>query len=148
MSSNSTAFTSSPPPPSLSRAESAQAQARRLLNLIDSEFEALKKQDLTAFEALQPEKQALLTDLDALAKKIQQGTAGQTDTEEWRAFKDIILLCQEGYRRNETLIGRQLMAIRGALRALSGATGPDSVEMYDRLGQLTNHGRRDRYNEA
>jgi hypothetical protein len=40
------------------------------------------------------------------------------------------------------------LTIRAALQALSGAQGPDSVEMYDRLGQITQSGRRDRYNEA
>jgi flagellar biosynthesis/type III secretory pathway chaperone len=148
MPSNPSGFQSSPPPPSLSRSESALAQASRLLNLIDAEFESLKKQDLSAFESLQPEKLELLTQLDALAQKIQQGQVGDTDAEPWSQFKDTIRRCQDGYRRNETLISRQLMTIRGALRALSGANGPESVEMYDRLGQLTNHARRDRYNEA
>ncbi|MEY3992509.1 MAG: hypothetical protein RIS04_1272 [Pseudomonadota bacterium] len=141
-------FTASPPPPSLSRAELAQSQARRLLGLIDAEFEALKKQDLTAFEALQQEKLELLNQLGALAPKIQQGIVGATDTPEWADFKALIRQCQDNYRRNETLISRQLMTIRGALKALSGAGGPDSVEVYDRLGQLSNHSRRDRYNEA
>lgn len=148
MASPNSGFTASPPPPSLSRAESAQSQARRLLNLIDTEFEVLKKQDLAAFEALQPEKLELLNQLGALAKKIQQGAVGSTDEPEWADFKTLIRQCQDHYRRNETLISRQLMTIRGALQALSGSGRPDSVEMYDRLGQLTNHGRRDRYNEA
>lgn len=148
MSSPNSGFTASPPPPSLSRAESAQSQARRLLNLIDAEFETLKKQDLNAFEALQPEKLELLNHLGALAKKIQQGEVGPTEGPEWADFKALIRQCQDHYRRNETLINRQLMSIRGALQALSGAGRPDSVEMYDRLGQLTSHGRRDRYNEA
>lgn len=148
MSSSSTGFQSAPPPHSLSSAESALAQAMRLLNLIESEFDALKKQDLAAFELIQPEKLELLTQLDRLSQKIQQGTAGDTSTADWNSFKDTIRKCQDGYRRNETLIARQLMTIRGALRALSGTTGPESVEMYDRLGQLTNHARRDRYNEA
>jgi flagellar biosynthesis/type III secretory pathway chaperone len=148
MSSQNSGFTASPPPPSLSRAESAQSQASRLLNLIESEFEALKKQDLTAFEALQPEKLELLNHLGALAKKIQQGAVGPTEGPEWADFKALIRRCQDHYRRNETLINRQLMSIRGALQALSGSGRPDSVEMYDRLGQLTSHGRRDRYNEA
>lgn len=148
MSSHSSGFQSSPAPPSLSTSESALAQANRLLTLIDTEFEALKKQDLAAFEGIQPEKLDLLTQLDSLAQKIQQDQVGDTSTEQWAQFKDTIRRCQDGYRRNETLISRQLMTIRGALRALSGATGPESVEMYDRLGQLTNHARRDRYNEA
>ncbi|MEY5028283.1 MAG: hypothetical protein RLZ63_598 [Pseudomonadota bacterium] len=148
MSSPNSGFTASPPPPSLSRAESAQSQARRLLNLIDAEFEALKTQDLTVFESLQAEKLELLDQLGALAKKIQQGTVGATDGPEWADFKTLIRQCQDHYRRNETLINRQLLSIRGALQALSGAGRPDAVEMYDRLGQLTNHARRDRYNEA
>lgn len=148
MSEKSSGFQSSHPPPSLSFAEISHAAALRLLSLVDAEFEALKKQDLTGFEALQPEKLQLLEQLGEVAKKIEQGTLGDQSQREWLDFKDTVLRCRDGHRRNETLISRQLLTIRGALQALSGASGPDSVEMYDRLGQLTQHARRDRYNEA
>ena len=148
MSGTSSGFQPSSSPPTLSFAETSRAAATRLLSLIDAEFEALKKQDLPAFEALQPEKLQLLEQLGEVAKKIEQGTLGDAGETPWPDFKDLVRRCRDGHRRNETLISRQLMTIRGALQALSGAQGPDSVEMYDRLGQLTQSGRRDRYNEA
>jgi flagellar biosynthesis/type III secretory pathway chaperone len=148
MSEKSLGFQSSHPPPTLSFAETSHAAALRLLSLVDAEFETLKKQDLTGFEALQPEKLQLLEQLGEVAKKIEQGTLGDQNQPEWLDFKELVLHCRDGHRRNETLISRQLLTIRGALQALSGASGPDSVEMYDRLGQLTQHARRDRYNEA
>lgn len=148
MSEKSSGFQSLRSPPTLSFAELSHAAAQRLLSLVDAEFDALKKQDLAGFEALQPEKLQLLEQLGEVAKKIEQSTLGDHSQREWQDFKEIVLRCRDGHRRNETLISRQLMTIRGALQALSGASGPDSVEMYDRLGQLTQQSRRDRYNEA
>lgn len=73
MSEKTSGFQSSHPPPTLSFAETSYAAALRLLSLVDAEFEALKKQDLTGFEALQPEKLQLLEQLGEVAKKIEQG---------------------------------------------------------------------------
>lgn len=148
MSGKTSGFQPSSSPPTLSFVETSRAAATRLLTLIDAEFEALKKQDLTVFEAIQPEKVQLLDQLGDVAQRIEQGTLGDGAQEEWADFKELVRRCRDGHRRNETLISRQLMTIRSALQALSGAHGPDSVEMYDRLGQLTQSGRRDRYNEA
>ena len=116
--------------------------------MIDAEFDALKRQDLAAFESLQPEKLQLLEQLGDVAKKIEQGAQADQERAQWDDFKTLVHRCRDGHRRNETLISRQLLTIRGALQALSGANGSDSVEMYDRLGQMTLSGRRDRYNEA
>jgi flagellar biosynthesis/type III secretory pathway chaperone len=148
MSGKSSGFQPSSPPPTLSFVQISHAAALRLLSLINAEFEALKKQDLTSFEALQPEKLRLLEQLGDVAKKIEQGALDQEDRSPWEPFKELVSQCRDGHRRNETLISRQLMTIRGALQALSGANAPDSVEMYDRLGQITQSARRDRYNEA
>ncbi len=148
MSGKTSGFQPSSSPPKLSFAETSYAAATRLLSLMDAEFEALKKQDLTSFEALQPEKMQLLEQLGDVAKRIEQGTLGEHGQGEWADFKELVRRCRDGHRRNETLITRQLTTIRAALQALSGAQGPDSLEMYDRLGQLTQSGRRDRYNEA
>jgi flagellar biosynthesis/type III secretory pathway chaperone len=148
MSGKSSGFQPSSAPAALSFAETSHATALRLQSLIEAEFEALKRQDLTGFEALQPEKQQLLEQLGDVAKKIEQGALADQDRAQWDAFKALVHRCRDGHRRNETLISRQLMTIRGALQALSGANGPDSVEMYDRLGQITQSNRRDRYNEA
>ncbi len=148
MSGKTSGFQPSSSPPTLSFVETSRAAATRLLTLIDAEFEALKKQDLTVFEAIQPEKVQLLDQLGDVAQRIEQGTLGDGAQGEWADFKELVRRCRDGHRRNETLISRQLMTIRSALQALSGAHGPDSVEMYDRLGQLTQSGRRDRYNEA
>ncbi len=148
MSTQDKAFVAAPAPAALTLAQAAQVHADRFLVLIDAEFEALKKQDLSAFEALQPEKQTLLDLLGDVALKIQQSPPGLTDATEWSEFKGLIRRCQDGHRRNETLISRQLMTIRGALQALSGGQGTEALNMYDRQGQMTQHSRRDRYNEA
>lgn len=148
MSGKSSGFQPSATPPTLSFFETSSAAASRLLSLIDAEFDALKRQDLTAFESLQSEKLQLLEQLSDVARKIEQGALADQHRAQWDDFKAVVHRCRDGHRRNETLISRQLSTIRGALQALSGAQGSDSVEMYDRLGQITLSGKRDRYNEA
>jgi flagellar biosynthesis/type III secretory pathway chaperone len=113
-------------------------QAERLLTLLDSEFEALKIQDLTLFESYQSEKMSILQGLGAL-KLPESGPEVQA----WAPFLDLVKDCQDRHRRNQILIQRKLDAIRGALNTLQGAEAASSVEVYDKLGRLS-AGRRGR----
>ena len=97
----------------------AIGQAERLLTLLDSEFEALKIQDLTLFESYQSEKMSILHGLGAL-KLPESGPEMQA----WAPFLDFVKDCQDRHRRNQILIQRKLDAIRGALNTLQGAEGP------------------------
>ena len=45
--------------------------------------------------------------------------------------------CQQAHRRNETLVHHQLAAVRGALGALTADSALQSVEVYDRMGQMS-----------
>ena len=52
----------------------ALEQATKLKSLLESEFDALKTQDLTAFEEMQPKKVEILTYLasESLAERVTQ----------------------------------------------------------------------------
>jgi flagellar biosynthesis/type III secretory pathway chaperone len=107
-------------------------QAERLLALLDAEFEALKIQDLTAFESHQAEKAAILQELGALALP-EEGPEAQA----WEPFREVIRQCRDHHRRNQILVQRKLDAIRAALKTLQGADAASSVEVYDRMGRMS-----------
>ena len=107
-------------------------KAERLLALLDAEFEALKVQDLTAFESHQAEKSAILQELEGL-KLPEEGP----EAEAWEPFREVIRQCRDHHRRNQILVQRKLDAIRAALKTLQGADAASSVEVYDRMGRMS-----------
>lgn len=107
-------------------------QAERLLALLDAEFEALKIQDLAAFESHQAEKAAILQELSALNLP-EEGSEAQA----WEPFREVIRQCRDHHRRNQILVQRKLDAIRAALKTLQGADAASSVEVYDRMGRMS-----------
>ena len=106
---------------------------QRLDELLATEFEALKSRDLEGFEALQPEKNAVL---EKLAELAAWATAQQPVPEAWSALHDRLLASREAHLRNIQLMQRQLQAVRGTLQALQGEKA-QSVDLYDRLGQMS-----------
>ncbi len=105
-----------------------------LQQLLQQEFDALRKQNLDIFEALQPEKTQIF---DSLIRLTGVGTASnRLDDPEWDTFKNLITDCRDMHRRNEILITRKLDAIRGTLQTLNGGETTASVEVYDRLGRM------------
>ncbi len=134
-------------PPAASPELVASVQhALALKDLLEQEFEALRVQDLDAFEAMQTRKLEIFDTLHALTRV---GTPDSLlDEPEWDSFKHLISDCRELHRRNEVLISRKLDAIRGTLNTLLGTDQTASVEVYDRLGRVS-RGRRGRgYEEA
>ena len=112
--------------------------AAELLDVLDKEFEALKRRDLGYFERLQPSKNACLERLGSLLvadpARSSQAKANHADV------GAALLACRDAHRRNETLLKRQLEAVRGALQAISAGSPLQSVEVYDRLGKLRARG--------
>lgn len=122
--------------------DAAMAAGARLADLLDAEFAALKVQDMNAMEQLQADKTAQLQALTAWAAQAapsQNPADTETDTARlagWPAFQDLMAQCRQAHWRNETLMSRQLDAIRGTLRALNAGESSGSVELYDRMGQM------------
>ena len=124
--------------------QDAPAHADQLASLLEQEFEALKQRDLTAFEALQPQKGDILEKLSQLAQWCSQL---KPVPQAWQDLQAHLLQSREHHMRNLQLMQRQLDAVRGALQALQGQSAP-SVDLYDRLGQMSRRGGRRLYSEA
>jgi flagellar biosynthesis/type III secretory pathway chaperone len=104
----------------------------RLAALLDEEFEALKTQQVDAFEALQPTKEALLLELQALSRHPPDDAAAAA----WPGDVQAVLRrCRDAHHRNECLIRQHLTVIRGTLQALTTG-GAGSEDTYDRSGRL------------
>jgi len=125
----------------------ADVQLDRLVDLLDEEFNALKVQDLDAFEELLNEKNHILADLTQLTGVRQPEDADRLGPE-WTPFRTRMVTCRDMHRRNEILILRKLDAIRGALESLNVNDPTSPVEVYDRLGQIKRLRRMRGYNEA
>jgi flagellar biosynthesis/type III secretory pathway chaperone len=118
--------------------------ADQLQQLLASEFEALKAQDLDRFEQLQTAKTELLSELARLCpdSEVLQAHA------DWQDLKEVLVDCRDMHRRNAILIERKLDAIRGALRSLSAGHASSPVEVYDRLGKMSRFSKSRGVNEA
>ena len=125
----------------------ADVQLDRLVDLLDEEFNALKEQDLDAFEELLNEKNHILADLTQLTG-VRQPEDADLLGPEWTPFRHRMVSCRDMHRRNEILILRKLDAIRGALESLNVNDPTSPVEVYDRLGQIKSLRRMRGYSEA
>ncbi len=111
----------------------APAHAERLADCLEQEFQALKRRDLEAFEALQVSKNQELERLTALAQWCSQV---QPAPQAWQDLRQSLMQSRENHLRNVQLLQRQLQAVRGALQALQGESAP-AVDLYDRSGQVS-----------
>ena len=117
-----------------------KGQALKLV--LDSEFDALKQQDLAAFEILQAQKLEILHFLasDELLEKIKAHTDNQDKAAATMVIWDQVVAlmneCRDPHRRNEILITHKLETIRGALQTIQSPDPLNSVEIYDRLGKM------------
>ena len=125
----------------------SDVQLDRLVDLLDEEFNALKEQDLDAFEELLNEKNHILAELTQLTGIRQPEDADRLGPE-WTPFRTRMVTCRDMHRRNEILILRKLDAIRGALESLNVNDPTSPVEVYDRLGQIKRLRRMRGYSEA
>ena len=125
----------------------ALATVSSLEQLLETEFDQLKAQNLDAFEATQNSKNALLQELTRLAG-IEGPESADALGPEWDGFKEHMMHCRDLHRRNEVLIHRKIEAIRGALQSLQVEDPTSSVEIYDRLGKLSRVRRGRGYSDA
>lgn len=123
------------PPTASQELVAAVQHALALYDLLEQEFEALKAQDIDAFEQMQIRKQEIFDTMHLLTGVNTEHS--RLDEPEWDGFKNLIADCRELHRRNEVLIVRKLDAIRSTLQTLQGTEATASVEVYDRLGRIS-----------
>ena len=116
-------------------ADNARKYAGELLELLEHEFEALKAQDLNSLELLQEKKTPLLHYLSS--ESIKKNVLSGNQSKEWMPFKNLMTQCKESHRRNEILVSRRLDSIKSALNTLTGQNKEEELEMYDRLGKIS-----------
>jgi len=145
-------MTPAAPPPSLAAGETAlldldaaQARVQALDALLQEEFEVLRTQAFDRLETLQNEKIALL---EALQTTALQVAALPEPPQAWTEVIEALEGCRSAYRRNEMLVTRQIEVVGATLRSLQSADTTASVDLYDRLGQLSRRGGRRLYSEA
>ncbi len=105
----------------------------RLAEILALEFEALKPRELTTFESIQEEKNAVLQNLAVLA---EWATAQTPIPLLWQQQQDSLQQCKQDHMRNLQLLQRQLEAVKGTLQALQGESSAPAVDLYDRMGKL------------
>lgn len=123
--------------------ESALTQTLALVEklevLLAGEFEALKKQDLETFDALQVEKVDILEQLSTLGVPHHENESADLkhliDNPLWGEVSSGMERCRRAHQRNELLIMKQLDTIRGALSALQNQDPSATLELYTKLGK-------------
>ena len=129
-------------------------KANALKAVLESEFDALKQQDLEAFEILQTQKLEILTFLaseDLLERVKAYAEDVSTATNNlvlWDEVMALISDCRDMHRRNEVLINRKLETIRGTLQTIQSPDPLSSVEVYDRLGKIRHNRSRQTMGDA
>ena len=123
----------------------ARAQVEALDGLLEDEFQALREQKFERLEKMQADKVALLEALQATAHQVAALPARPA---QWESITEALALSREAFRRNERLVTRQMSVVSDALRALRAADPTASVDLYDRLGQMSRRGGRRLYSEA
>ncbi len=128
----------------------ALENAEQLHAVLEEEFQALTIDDIDGFEKLQPAKNELLAQLTGYVQTVsQQPPAAGEDDKGWELFRSRMQVCRKIHLRNEILIRSRLEAIRGTLRILQNSSEIDSaVELYDRLGRVSESYGHKRYTDA
>lgn len=132
-------------PPVMPDLQAAQAHVQRLDALLQEEFEALRTQSFDRIETLQADKVALLESLQATSRDV--GALPEPPAA-WNEVLEILAQCRTSHRRNELLITRQIEVVGATLRSLQLTEPADSVDLYDRMGQVARRGGRRAYSEA
>jgi len=130
--------------PSTPHAPKAQQLATQLGQVLELEFQSLRKQDIDHFEQLQPVKAELLSSITTLAPPTEE----LQSSPEWQEFRGTMAECRDLHRRNQVLIERKLEAIRGTLQSLRVEDPASSIEVYNRLGHVARFSRAQGYNDA
>ena len=128
-------------------------ESRRLLEILEEEFEALRSQTLDEFERLQTLKAEIFFTLNSFVETLtaareQAHETGMVNDPAWISFQALMVECREAHLRNDILIRSKLEAIRSSLSLLQNSANAASVELYDRLGRVSGNARGRGYTDA
>jgi flagellar biosynthesis/type III secretory pathway chaperone len=122
------------------------SEMHELNAILDTEFEAIKRQEMDRLEGIQKEKESILTPLSdgrfqALVMAIEN--SGEADDssatllDKWENLRHITIASRDKLKRNEVLIQRKLTVLRDAVQTLYHTDNGKSLLLYNRLGKLS-----------
>jgi flagellar biosynthesis/type III secretory pathway chaperone len=106
-----------------------------LEQILEHEFNALKEQDLDAFDGLQDRKVGTLEAITNQGGIAELSSSPTVNPQRQAELREKIKCCHDLHRRNEILIKRKLDAVKNALSTLKNTRLPDP-ETYTRRGLL------------
>jgi len=114
--------------------------------ILEAEYEALLNKELTRFEQIQADKEAVISRITAINMDIPSHAAGQHAAPllavealqpAWQLLQALGRTAAELQKRNELIIQRKLTIVRDALRSLQMAAHEGAADFYDPRGKLT-----------
>ena len=106
-----------------------------LEQILEHEFNALKEQDLDAFDGLQDRKVGTLEAITNQGGIAELSSSPTVNPQRQAELREKIKCWHDLHRRNEILIKRKLDAVKNALSTLKNTRLPDP-ETYTRRGLL------------
>ena len=128
-----------------------------LKELLENEFKALSKKDLSELEEIQQKKSEILANLSnekfLSLVEFQKTNDNRSDFDEepLRIWDQIITVMQDNrklHQRNEVLVNTKLESIRNAIKTLGTNDPESSVEIYDKLGKIKGNKFRNKMGDA
>ena len=114
--------------------------------ILEAEYEALVKEELTRFEQIQADKESVISRITAINIDIPSHAAGLPAAPDlavealqpaWQRLQALGRTGADLQKRNELLIQRKLTIVRDALRSLQMAAHEGAADFYDPRGKLT-----------
>lgn len=113
--------------------------ASSLSEILESEFDALRRSDLDTFEALQTDKLTILQDLASteVVTAISETSLSAASTQ-FDLLNDSLNNCKIKFQRNDLLINKKIESVKAALNTLRHGSNSQPLELYDKLGIIKN----------
>ena len=122
--------------------ETIKEDIETLRGILETEFEALKNQEITRFEQLQEPKNAILEKLvksnifEILGLQANQSAGYDSDSKSLDILNSSLKKCKDLQTRNEVLIRHKLIAIRETIESFAIPSNPLS-DTYDKIGNIS-----------
>ena len=115
----------------------ATQHAEQLIEVLDSEYQAMHRRDLDSISELANQKDSLLKSLSSLEPKLVASLTKNIVSENSASFKKVLLLCRERNERNRTIALVELNQNTKALSLLKSVMKVDDESVYNAVGSLS-----------
>tara|TARA_B100000886_G_C20240574_1_gene414426 strand:+ start:301 stop:672 length:372 start_codon:yes stop_codon:yes gene_type:complete len=105
----------------------------RLSLVLDKEFEALARKELTLLESLQGQKVELLSEIENSWKNSPHL---DKDDSSFNEIRSLIERCREKHIRNDILLRKQIDEVQALIGTLTSQTSGNYGNVYNKLGKI------------